>query len=104
MAHGAVRREHISALAVNTLKVLKMSVHHLMTDSELVRVCPRCKRQIPAEWLSRFDVSNFHYKEFDCGCGYKVSVKVGYSGCGEDRWNDNLDKRIKEADVKSQSR
>jgi hypothetical protein len=81
-----------------------MTVHHLMGDLEVVRTCPNCKRQIPARWCSKFDVSNAHYKDFDCECGYTVSIRVDFSGTGDDSWNENLDKRIEEVESESQRR
>ena len=85
-------------------EVREMTVHHSMRDSDMIRNCPKCRREIPARWFSKFDVSNFHYKDFACDCGYTVSVRVNFSGSGDDSWNENLDKRIEEVESESQKR
>lgn len=81
-----------------------MSVHHLMSEEDAVSNCPNCRREIPAKWFSKFDVSNFHYKDFECDCGYMVSIRVNFSGSGDDSWNENLDRKIEEAESGSERR
>ncbi|MFC1741525.1 hypothetical protein ACFL3V_03240 [Nanoarchaeota archaeon] len=77
-----------------------MNSHHIICEDDLKRSCPYCGSSTTLrKWRSVFSTCNSHYKECDCKCGHKVSVKMPFMGSGHDSWNKdlkNLDKRIEE--------
>lgn len=83
-----------------------MTVHHLMTEESTLHICPQCFKTVPANWDSEFDHSatDIMYKVFNCECGYKISMRANFDGSGDDTWNDNLDKKLQEAETKSQEK
>jgi DNA-directed RNA polymerase subunit RPC12/RpoP len=72
-----------------------MTVHHVIRESDQKQVCPYCGSSTRAKsWSSLFD-SNSHYKVLQCGCGRKITMKMGFIGSGHDSWG--LDKKVEEA-------
>ena len=81
-----------------------MTVHHIISEKDQKRACPYCGRSTQShDWKSHFN-NNAHYKELNCKCGKKVSVKVDFMGTGHDSWAKGLDKKIEEADKESQKK
>jgi hypothetical protein len=79
-----------------------MTVHHIMSEKDQKASCPYCGRCTQDhKWESQFH-DNAHYKEQHCECGRKLSIKMDFMGTGHDSWN--LDRKIAEADSKSQKK
>jgi hypothetical protein len=78
-----------------------MTVHHLISEADQRHSCPYCGKSVAAlHWKSLFDFDNSHYKEFNCSCGRRMTIKVGFVGSGHDSWN-SIEKKIMEADAQS---
>jgi len=76
-----------------------MTVHHIISETDLKDVCPYCGRHNASMlWNSTFD-NNVLYKELNCSCGRKVSVKMPFIGSGHDSWQKSIDKKVEEADA-----
>ncbi len=66
-----------------------MTVHHLLSEENIVSQCPVCGKVHPPQFSSHHD-GEFHYKEIVCSaCGYKTQVRFR-PGSGDDSFNKRL--------------
>ncbi|MBW2968361.1 hypothetical protein KY362_07815 [Candidatus Woesearchaeota archaeon] len=78
-----------------------MTVHHVMQDSDQIRTCPYCSKDIDntdccesKHWEGRL------YKELTCGkCGSKRLIRMEFDGSGDDTWFDEITMPKEESDT-----